>query len=185
VQICDCALMTDLSQHITELNAADIAKHVDDLCRVLMDSVAGGAAISFMTPVLKADAERFWLQDVTSAVEGGSRRLFGAFVDQRLVGTVQLVLGMPPNQPHRAEISKMIVHPDGRRHGLGTALMNEALTAAKKAGKTLVTLDTRTGDVAEPLYRGVGFKEAGVIPDFAYDPDGAAKHATTYMYRYL
>ena len=177
--------MTNLSHHIIELNAADIASHVDDLCRVLMDSVAGGAAISFMTPVPKADAERFWLQDVATAVESGSRRLFGAFVDQRLVGTVQLVLGMPPNQPHRAEISKMIVHPDGRRRGLGKALMNEALTVAKRVGKTLVTLDTRTGDVAEPLYRGVGFKESGVIPDFAYDPDGSAKHATTYMYRYL
>jgi len=177
--------MTPPSPHISDLNATDIAKHVDDLCRVLVDSVAGGAAISSMTPVSKADAERFWLQDVTSAVEDGSRRCFGAFVDQRLVGTVQLVLRMPPNQPHRAEISKMIVHPDGRRFGLGTALMNTALRVAKKAGKTLVTLDTRTGDVAEPLYRGVGFKEAGVIPDFAYDPDGAAKHATTYMYRHL
>ncbi|SDX36140.1 GNAT family N-acetyltransferase [Roseicitreum antarcticum] len=177
--------MTNLPHHIAELDAADIAKHVDDLCRVLMDSVADGAAISFMTPVPKGDAERFWLQDVATTVEGGSRRLFGAFVDQRLLGTVQLVLGMPPNQPHRAEISKMIVHPDGRRRGLGKALMNEALTVAKRVGKTLVTLDTRTGDAAEPLYRGVGFKEAGVVPDFAYDPDGAAKHATTYMYRYL
>ncbi|UYV38396.1 GNAT family N-acetyltransferase [Rhodobacteraceae bacterium D3-12] len=177
--------MTNHSHYIIELNAADITIHVDDLCRVLMDSVAGGAAISFMTPVPKADAERFWLQDVATAVEGGTRRLFGAIVDQRLVGTVQLVLGMPPNQPHRAEISKMIVHPDGRRCGLGKALMNEALTVAKRMGKTLVTLDTRTGDVAEPLYRGVGFKEAGVIPDFAFDPDGAKHHATTYMYRYL
>ena len=185
MQICDCALMTHLSHHITELTAADIAKHVDDLCRVLMDSVAGGAAISFMAPLTKAEAERFWAHDVKSAVEGGSRHLFGAFVDGKLVGTVQLVTGMPPNQPHRAEISKMIVHPDGRRRGLGKALMNEALTLAKRAGKTLVTLDTRPGDVAEPLYKGVGFKEAGVIPDFAFDPDGAKRHATTYMYRYL
>lgn len=177
--------MTDLSHQITKLDAADIAKHIDDLCRVLIDSVAAGAAISFMAPLAKADAQHFWSHDVRSAVEGGSRCLFGAFVDQRLVGTVQLVLGMPPNQPHRAEISKMIVHPDGRRRGLGTALMNEALTAAKAAGKTLVTLDTRTGDVSEPLYKGVGFIEAGMIPDFAFDPDGKAKHSTTYMYRYL
>lgn len=177
--------MTDLSHNITELDVTDIAKYMDDLCRVLMDSVADGAAISFMAPLTKADATRFWAHDVRSAVEGGSRHLFGAFVDERLVGTVQLVIGMPPNQPHRAEISKMIVHPDGRRRGLGTALMNEALAFAKGAGKKLVTLDTRTGDVSAPLYKGVGFIEAGIIPDFAFDPDGLAKHSTTYMYRYL
>jgi ribosomal protein S18 acetylase RimI-like enzyme len=177
--------MTDISPTIIELGAADIAAHVDDLCRVLIDSVQDGAAISFMAPLNGDDAARFWLQDVRSAVDDGSKRLFAAFVDDRLVGTVQLVLGMPPNQPHRAEISKMIVHPDGRRRGLGTALMNEALELARRSGKTLITLDTRTGDVSEPLYRRVGFKEAGVIPDFAFDPDGGATHATTYMYRYL
>ena len=177
--------MTDLPHCITELHAADIVKYLDDLCRVLMASVADGAAIGFMAPVPIADAERFWLQDVRSALDGGGRRLFGALVDHQMVGTVQLVLGMPPNQPHRAEISKMIVHPDGRRRGLGRALMIEALAAAEMAGKTLITLDTRTGDVSELLYRGVGFKEAGVIPDFAFDPDGRAKHSTTIMYRYL
>ena len=96
---------------------------------------------------------------------------------------MQLVLSMPPNQPHRAEIAKMIVHPAARRLGLGRALMEAALDAAKSRGKTLVTLDTRTGDTAEPLYRSVGFEVAGVIPDFAWDPDGRAMHGTTYMYR--
>ncbi|WFE77011.1 GNAT family N-acetyltransferase [Roseinatronobacter sp. S2] len=177
--------MTYVPHHITELTAAGMVQHLDDLCRVLIDSVADGAAISFMAPVSTHDAERFWLNDVRTALDDGSRHLFGAFVDTRLVGTVQLVVGMPPNQQHRAEISKMVVHPHGRRRGLGTALMSEALTVAKRAGKTLITLDTRTGDVSEMLYRGLGFEEAGVIPDFAFDPDGKARHATTYMYRYL
>ena len=129
--------MTHISHHITELESADIAEHVNDLCRVLIDSVAAGAAISFMAPLATVEAKHFWVHDVKSAVQGGSRRLFGAFVDQRLVGTVRLILGMPPNQPHRAETSKMIVHPGGRRRGLGTALMNEALTVAKQSRKNV------------------------------------------------
>lgn len=177
--------MTDSPYSIRQLDAAAMENYVDDLCRVLMDSVSDGAAISFMAPLAKADAKRFWMGDVKSSIESGDRHLFGAFIENGLVGTVQLVIGMPPNQPHRAEISKMVVHPDGRRLGLGKALMNAALEVAKHVGKTLVTLDTRTGDVSEALYRGVGFKEAGVIPDFAFDPHGKALHATTYMYRYL
>lgn len=177
--------MTSQPHVLRALSAADVDRHLDDLCRVLMDSVADGAAISFMATLTHAEAERFWQDDVKSAIEGGNRHLFGAFVEDRLVGTVQLVTGMPPNQPHRAEISKMIVHPDMRRRGLGKALMTAALDAARKAEKSLVTLDTRTGDVSETLYRGVGFEKAGVIPGFAFDPDGMTRHATTYMYRFL
>ena len=106
MQICDCALMTHISHHITELNSANIAEQVNDLCRVLIDSVSARAAISFMAPLATVEAKHFWVHDVKSAVQGGSRRLFGAFVDQRLVGTVQLILGMSPNQPHRAEFRK-------------------------------------------------------------------------------
>jgi len=79
----------------------------------------------------------------------------------------------------------MIVHPRARKLGIGRALMNRALDRARELGKTLATLDTRTGDVAEPLYASVGFEVAGVIPDYAWDPDGKAKHATTYMFRRL
>lgn len=177
--------MTDHRYSIVELSASDIESHSADLVRVLKDSVEDGAAISFMATLTDKDAERFWREDVRAALESGDRRLYGAFVDNRLVGTVQLVTGMPPNQPHRAEISKMIVHPKSRRLGLGKALMEAALDTAKRVGKSLVTLDTRTGDVSENLYRSVGFQKAGIIPDFAFDPDGQARHATTYMYRYL
>lgn len=177
--------MTSPTSSIVELSPSDIETHFADLTRVLMGSVLDGAAISFMATLTEAEAQKFWRDDVRSGVESQTRLLFGAFVEGRLVGTVQLVLGMPPNQPHRAEISKMVVHPESRRLGLGKALMTAALDAAERANKTLVTLDTRTGDISEALYRSVGFEQAGVIPDFAYDPDGQARHATTYMYRYL
>ena len=138
-----------------------------------------------MQTLTEADAQKFWQINVRKSVECQTRLLFGAFLENHLVGTVQLVLGMPANQPHRAEISKMMVHPDNRRLGFGKALMTVAIAAAKREDKTLVTLDTRTGDISEFLYRSVGFEQAGIIPDFAYDPDGQARHATTYMYRYL
>ncbi|MGY6704819.1 GNAT family N-acetyltransferase [Roseinatronobacter sp.] len=177
--------MTSHSFSVIELSSCDIDTYTSDLCRVLIDSVREGAAISFMATLTLAEAERFWRNDVRAAVQRGGRQLFGVLADSRLVGTVQLITGMPPNQPHRAEISKMIVHPESRRLGLGKALMTAAIDAARRADKVLVTLDTRTGDVSEALYRSVGFEQAGVIPDFAFDPDGQARHATTYMYRYL
>ncbi|MBO9445942.1 GNAT family N-acetyltransferase [Ruegeria sp. R14_0] len=177
--------MTHQPPFVSRLTPSDIDENLTDLCRVLVDSVADGAAISFMMPLDQETAARFWADDVKPAVEKGERHLFGAFAKGRLIGTVQLLLSMPPNQPHRAEISKMIVHPMARRQGLGKALMSEALAAAQDEGKTLVTLDTRTGDVSESLYKSVGFEPAGIIPDFAFDPDGQSRHATTYMYRYL
>ncbi len=177
--------MTDLAVSIVELSHSDIDRHLGDLGRVLQDSVAEGAAIGFMASLTASEAERFWREHVRPGLQSRARRLFAVFVEERLVGTVQLVMGMPTNQPHRAEISKMIVHPDSRRRGLGKALLTEALDAARRADKTLVTLDTRTGDVSERLYRSLGFEQAGIIPDFAYDPYGRARHATTYMYRYL
>ncbi|MEO1192130.1 MAG: GNAT family N-acetyltransferase [Pseudomonadota bacterium] len=175
--------MTRGTLEVFELDAAGLQRHIDDLCRVLIDSVAEGAAISFMAPLATDVAARFWLTEVTAEMAAGRRRLFGASIEGRLVGTVQLIVGMPPNQPHRAEISKMIVHPDNRRQGIAKALMQAALEAAQKISKTLVTLDTRTGDVSEALYESVGFQKAGVIPGFAQDPDGKALHATTYMFK--
>lgn len=168
---------------IIELDGPAIEQRLEGLSQILADSVGDGAAISFMAPLPYEDAARFWSRDVQSEVEAGRRVLFGAERDGEIVGTVQLLTAMPPNQPHRCEIAKMIVHPRARRLGIGRALMNQALIRAREFGKTLVTLDTRTGDVAEPLYASVGFEVAGVIPDFAWDPDGKAQHATTYMFR--
>ncbi len=168
-----------------DLGEAGLNVHLAGLARVLADSVNDGAAISFMSPLTPDVAALFWLNDVRPEVASGRRVLFGALRGGELVGTVQLITAMPPNQPHRCEIAKMMVAPSARRLGLGRALMMAALERARTLGKTLVTLDTRTGDRAEPLYASVGFKTAGIIPDFAFDPDGKAKHATTYMYHRL
>ena len=170
---------------VFEILASEIEAHLNDLCSILIDSVADGAAISFMDPVSREDARSFWSGPVRSDVAQGNRHLLGADIDDQMVGTVQLVVGMPPNQPHRAEISKMIVHPGARRRGVAKALMIAALDLARAKGKTLVTLDTRTGDVSEALYWSVGFEVAGAIPGFALDPDGTALHATTYMFKEL
>jgi GNAT superfamily N-acetyltransferase len=167
---------------VIEFDGRAIELRVEALSRILADSVAEGAAISFMSPLSYDAAEQFWLRDVRPEVLAGRRVLFGAERDGELIGTVQFLTAMPPNQPHRCEIAKMIVHPRARRLGVGRSLMTSALDRARALGKTLVTLDTRTGDVAEPLYESVGFATAGVIPDFAWDPDGKAKHATTYMF---
>lgn len=177
--------MKETAPTVERLAPEVLRLYLPDLCRVLIDSVRDGAAISFLAPLSHADAVAFWERTVKAAVAAGERHLFGAILDQRLVGTVQLVVGMPPNQAHRAEISKMIVHPDVRRRGVASALMRHALDIAAESGKSLVTLDTRTGDAAEALYRSLGFAPAGTIPGYAVDPDGITPHATTYMYKRL
>lgn len=168
---------------IIELDGPALEQRLSALAQILADSVAQGAAIGFMAPLAHDDAARFWRESVQPEIVAGRRILFGAQRDGDILGTVQLITGMPLNQPHRCEIAKMIVHPHARRLGIGRALMTRAIDRARELGKTLITLDTRTGDVAEPLYASVGFEVAGVIPDYAWDADGKAKHATTYMYR--
>jgi len=174
---------TLLNIQIIELDGPAIEGRLNALSQILTDSVAEGAAIGFMAPLSYDDAAWFWSREVEPQVIAGRRVLFGATDDDNLLGTVQLIMAMPPNQPHRCEIAKMIVHPRARRLGIGRSLMNHALHRARELGKTLVTLDTRTGDVGEPLYASVGFEVAGLIPDFAWNPDGKARHATTYMFR--
>ncbi|WP_019937528.1 GNAT family N-acetyltransferase [Bordetella sp. FB-8] len=172
-----------MTPHIIEIDGPALEQSVQAFSRILADSVALGAAIGFMTPLSLDDAARFWLEGVRPEVVAGRRILLGAQHDGDIVGTVQLLTCMPANQPHRCEIAKMIVHPRARRLGIGRALMNHAINRARELGKTLITLDTRTGDAAQPLYASVGFEVAGVIPDYAWNPDGEARHATTYMYR--
>lgn len=171
-----------MEMQIIELDAAGIHEKLDALSQILASSVAQGAAIGFMAPLSLEEAAEFWLESVLPEVVAGRRVLFGAERDGVFLGTVQLLTAMPRNQPHRCEIAKMIVHPQARRLGIGRALMKQALERARELGKTLVTLDTRTGDVAEPLYMSVGFEVAGIIPDYAWNADGVERHATTYMF---
>ena len=170
---------------ITALAGPALQQNLDGLTRLLIDTVADGAAVSFLHPLRPETASAFWRDDVFPHVTANSRSLFTAQLGDTLAGTVQLITAMPQNQPHRAEIAKMMVHPTARRRGLGRALLSAALDHARTLGKRNVTLDTRSGDVSQSLYASVGFEVAGVIPDFALDPDGRTLHSTTYMFKRL
>src|SRR5262249_48597945 len=121
------------------------------LADILHATVHAGASVSFILPFTIGDARDFWLNRVLPDVVAGGRRVLLARTDGRIVGTVQLDLAMPPNQQHRAEVAKLLVHPDARRRGIGRALMQELEALARAQGRALLTLDTRTGDSAEPL----------------------------------
>lgn len=170
---------------IHSLAADELDAHASALADIMAQTVEDGAAIGFLQPFSKADGLAFFTEQVFPEVRAGRRRLLAAVLDGETVGSVQLIISLPPNQPHRCEVAKMMVALAARRKGIGRALLQALDTQARAAGKTLVTLDTKTGDKAEPLYRAAGFKTAGVIPGFALDPDGKALHATTYMYKAL
>jgi GNAT superfamily N-acetyltransferase len=152
------------------------------LAALLIDCVEGGASVSFMLPLTQERAQAFW-QGVAQGVRGGKRALLVA-VDEHgaIVGTVQLVLDLPENQPHRADVAKMLVHRSARRQGLAERLMRAAEDAARDCGKTLLVLDTVTGGDAERLYTRLGWQRVGSIPDYALWPQGGLC-ATTYFYR--
>jgi GNAT superfamily N-acetyltransferase len=155
---------------------------VHELAALLIDCVEGGASVSFMLPLTPERARAFW-QRVAAGVHDGERALLVA-EDQHgaIVGTVQLVLDQPENQPHRADLAKMLVHRRARRQGLGEQLMRAAEDTARDCGKTLLVLDTVTGGDAERLYMRLGWQRVGVIPDYALWPQGGLC-ATTYFYR--
>jgi GNAT superfamily N-acetyltransferase len=141
------------------------------LADVLVDCVEGGASVSFMWPFSKSSAAEFF-EKVTAGVAAGERILLAAFDESTLVGTVQILTAMPPNQPHRGDVAKMLVHRSSRRRGVASLLMQEAEREAKSAGKTLLVLDTVTGGDAERLYERLQWVRAGVIPNYAMFPDG-------------
>jgi ribosomal protein S18 acetylase RimI-like enzyme len=163
------------------VHALDEAQ-VDALADVLIDCVEGGASVSFMHPLSRARAAAFWRR-VGQGVAAGERALLIAEDARGLCGTVQLVLDQPENQPHRAELSKMLVHRRARRQGLGAALMRAAEAAARECGKTLLVLDT-ANEEAERLYERLGWVRVGVVPDYALLPHGGLCR-TTFFYRDL
>jgi GNAT superfamily N-acetyltransferase len=150
---------------IRRLLAVDDAQ-IEGLTDLLIDCVAGGASVSFMHPLAPAKAEVFWRR-VAADVAAGRRALLVAEDETGIVGTVQLMLDQPENQPHRADLSKMLVHRRARRQGLGAALMRAAESMAVDCGKTLLVLDTVTGSDAERLYARLGWVRVGTIPDYA------------------
>src|SRR5215471_2999206 len=156
---------------IRSLEAPELRSQLDGLAAVLCDCVEGGASVSYMSPFSLAEA-RSVFAGVADEVEAGRRLLLAAFVEERLVGTVQVVFAQQPNQPHRAEIAKLLVHRSARRQGVAERLMGGAEQAALAAGRTLLVLDTVTGDAAERLYTRLGWTRVGVIPGYALYPDG-------------
>jgi len=147
------------------------ARDLAELAEVLVDCVAGGASVSFMPPFEHEDGKAFFTK-IAGEVARGEAALLVARVAGRIVGTVQLGLAMPPNQPHRADIRKLLVHRSARGRGVGMALMTAAEEAARARGRTLLVLDTALGDNAERLYTRAGWTRVGVIPNYALFPDG-------------
>ena len=148
------------------------------LAQLLVDAVESGAAVSFIAPLTLERAEDWWRKTVTASDAGAiflvARDVAG------IVGTVQLHPAWAPNQPHRAEIAKLLVHRRSRRTGLGTQLMHAIEDAARRAGFSLLTLDAKRGAAAEHLYRHLGWNPAGTIPGYALDPDGTLHDAVIF-----
>jgi GNAT superfamily N-acetyltransferase len=154
---------------------------VEGLADVLIDVVEGGASVSFMHPFTRDKAIAFW-RGVARGVEAGERAIVVAEDEHGICGTAQLLLSLPENQPHRADLAKMLVHRRARRRGIGAAVLQAAENVARELGKTLLVLDTASQD-AERLYERSGWIKVGVIPDYALMPDGAFCDTIVYYRR--
>jgi GNAT superfamily N-acetyltransferase len=158
-------------------------REIRGLGDVLIDCVEGGASVSFMLPMTRAKADAFW-HGVSASVARGERVVLTAEDETgAIVGTAQIILSQPENQPHRGDLAKMLVHRRARRGGVGARLLAAAERSALDAGKTLLVLDTASDD-AERLYARQGWQRCGVIPDYALLPDGRPC-ATTYFFKFL
>ena len=155
--------------------------HIGGLTDVLMDCVQGGASVGFMMPLARERADEFWRR-VAAGVAAGNRALLVAEDGEGICGTVQLVFDLPDNQPHRADLVKMLVHRRARRRGLGEALMRGAEGMAREVGRTLLVLDAVTQGDAARLYERLGWVRVGDVPRFALYPDGGYC-GTTYYYK--
>ncbi|WP_027797754.1 GNAT family N-acetyltransferase [Paraburkholderia acidipaludis] len=175
---------TFASLSIRRLDAEDALARAPQLAEVLIDCVEGGASVSFMLPISRETALGFW-RGVAQGVARGERILLAAEDGEgRIVGTVQLVTAQPENQPHRADVAKMLVSRRARRQGVAQRLMAAVDEAAREAGKTVLVLDTVTGGDAERLYQRAGWQRVGVVPNYALMPDGSFC-STTYFHKQL
>ena len=152
------------------------------LSEILIEVVAAGGSVSFMHPLSTEAAVNFW-QASLAAASRGERIVLGAYDRDDLVGTVTLLLDLPPNQPHRAEIAKMMTRPSHRHLGVATALLRAAEEHAVAHGRTLLVLDTAVDDGASQLYERMGFTLAGIIPDYALKPHGGLTGTMIYWKR--
>ena len=164
---------------VRRLDADEATLHLDGLAAVLADCVDGGASVSYMAPFSHDDARGAFEAFAADAARG-RRLILGAFAGGEVVGTVQVVLATPPNQPHRADIAKLLVRRSARRRGVAQQLMAQAEREALAEGRTLLVLDTVTGDSAERLYERLGWTRVGVIPGYALYPDGRPCDTTVF-----
>jgi ribosomal protein S18 acetylase RimI-like enzyme len=167
------------SVEIRRLEGGELRSNLDGLAGVLADCVAGGASVSYMAPFSHEEARaafEAWADDV----DAGARVILAALDGDEVVGTVQVVMATPPNQPHRAEIAKLLVHQDARRRGIAEQLMAQAETEARKEGRTLLVLDAVTEGDAARLYDRLGWTTVGVIPNYALYPDGRPCDTTVF-----
>ncbi|OIJ62497.1 GNAT family N-acetyltransferase [Streptomyces mangrovisoli] len=167
---------------VTPLEADALAAAVEDLADLLVATVHGGASIGFLAPLERAEAVAWW-HERSAAVAAGRLAVWAAHHEGRLIGTVSLAFPDKSNSRHRAELVKLMVHPDGRGRGLGRVLLARAEEAAAASGVTLLHLDTETDSSAERLYRAAGWTRAGVVPDYAANPAGELKPTTIYYKR--
>jgi len=166
-------------------DAAGQAADLEMLGGVLHACVHAGASVGYVLPFPRDEAKAFWRDVVLPAVQAGGRRVILARLAGKIVGTVQLDQATPPNQPHRAEVRKLLVDPAARRRGIARALMLAVEHHAREAGSSLLTLDTVTGSTAEGIYRSLGYVAVGVIPGYAWNFNLSVLEGTTVMYKQL
>lgn len=166
---------------IRRLSATEAEARIDELAVILVDVVRQGASVGFLSP-LSIDRSRVFWGGVAESVSRGERILLVAEAGGRIVGTVQIVLALPENQPHRGEIAKLQVLQSMQRQGIATALMAEAEAQALEAGRTLLALDTTSGEAAENLYLALGWTRFGIMPGHALFPDGR-RSDTSFFYK--
>ncbi|WP_312406718.1 GNAT family N-acetyltransferase [Rhizobium sp.] len=164
------------------LDATAARAAIPDLCEVLSDCINGGASLGFMLPFQPQDGEGYW-SDIATEVETGGIILGVAEINGRVVGTVQVGLASKPNQPHRGDLMKLLVHRSGRGLGLSRKLMAAVEEEAARRGRTLLVLDTATGSEAEKIYPRFGWERVGVIPDYALWPQGGFCDTTIFYKR--
>ncbi|WCM24771.1 GNAT family N-acetyltransferase [Paraburkholderia bryophila] len=170
---------------ITLFSADDLERHLPELGALLHACVHDGASVGFVLPCCVEECEAFWRGKVLPTLRNGRLVLLVAREDDAIAGTVQLDYDTMPNQRHRADVRKLLVHPAWRRQGIARALMTELECQALRLQRSLLTLDTRTGDHAEPLYIALGYQAVGMIPGYAREPDEERFDATTIMYKSL
>lgn len=169
---------------IEEISAGGLPAVIGELAEILLGCVKDGASIGFIEP-FDIDAARAFWEGLTFSLKSKARRLFIARKDGRIVGTAQLVIGQPANQRHRADVSKVLVDVGTRRAGIGRLLMQHLDLVARMEGKSLLVLDTRTGDPSEALYTGQGFKPFGVVPGYAAHAQTGVLEDCTFFYKQL